>query len=56
MGQARNRGTFEQRKAEAIAAGRIVENRRRSAAQKTAIKRKMINQFLVEAMLQGSQK
>lgn len=46
MGQARRRGTYEQRKAEAIAAGRIVEKRRSAARIKRAEKRAMINMVM----------
>jgi len=39
MGQAKQRGTFEQRKAEAIKAGRIPEVRRRQQAEVRANRR-----------------
>lgn len=41
MGQAKRRGSFEQRKAEAIKAGRIPEVRRRERAEARAAKNEL---------------
>ena len=46
MGQAKLRGTFEERKAQAIAAGRIPEIRRKQQSQARADRRAAINAHL----------
>jgi len=46
MGQARQRGTFEQRKAEAIKAGRIPELRRKQQRETRANRRAAIKAYL----------
>lgn len=46
MGEAKCRGTFEQRKAEAIKAGRILEIRRKKQAEARAYRRYLITQHL----------
>ena len=46
MGQAKLRGTFEERKAQAIAAGRIPEIRRKLQSQARANRRAAINAHL----------
>ena len=46
MGQAKLRGTFEERKAQAIAAGRIPEIRRKTQREARAARRAAINAHL----------
>lgn len=46
MGQAKLRGTFEERKAQAIKAGRIPEVRRKQQSQARAARRAAINAHL----------
>ena len=46
MGQAKLRGTFEERKAQAIAAGRLTEVRRKMQSARRASKRAAINAHL----------
>lgn len=46
MGQAKLRGTFEERKAQAIAAGRIPEVRRKMQREARATRRAAINAHL----------
>lgn len=53
MGQAKLRGTFEERKAQAIAAGRLSEVRRRMQSARRAGKRAAINAYL--ELLRGLQ-
>ena len=46
MGQAKLRGTFEERKTQAIAAGRLTEVRRKMQSARRAGKRAAINAYL----------
>ena len=50
MGEARRRGTFEERKAQAIAAGRLVSKRREVLRMKTREKQ-ALRALMLEALM-----
>lgn len=50
MGEARRRGTFEERKAQAIAAGRLVSKRREVLRMKTR-KKQALRALMLEALM-----